>query len=188
MNKKMIYIIAGLAGVIILAGGAFFAMRLMNNGQNAQEGGGGMKMSIGSSGPGGSKSFSIDLVPAPEVPAQEADARGLIKSLKDDNFIVQGGNNMIVAKNEDGEVSVQSDGPSNEVVITKDTKIYRDVTFDTHEPSGDEKIQQVIEPMEAEEIEKNDMVNVWGSKRGDRLIADFILLTRPVILNRGEGK
>jgi hypothetical protein len=190
MSKKSIYIIAGLIGIIVLAGGAFFAMRMMNDVQTfgGPEGGpGGKQMAISSSGPGGKSAFSIQIEPSPDLPTRNEDATGIIKSIDNDNFIVQGGNRMMVAKAEDGSINVQSDGPSTEVVITRETKIFRDVTFDTHEPtSGDQKVQQLIEEFPANEIEKNDIASVWGSKRGDRLIAEFILISRPVMLKQGS--
>jgi hypothetical protein len=188
MSKKTIYIISGFVGLIILAGGAFFAMRMMSGGQaNEGPGGGVMKMGFSSSGPGGKTGFSIEIEPSPDLPTREADANGIIKSIDNDNFIVQGGNKIMVAKSEDGSMNVQSDGPSTEVVITKDTKIYRDVTFDTHEPApGNKKIQQLIEEFPANEIEKNDIASVWGSKRGDRLIAEVILISRPVLAKRSS--
>jgi hypothetical protein len=188
MSKKIIFIILGVIGVIVLAGAAFMAMRLFNTSQ-ANGVSGGMKMQIQSSGAGGGgkTAYSVDIEPAPELPKQESQASGIIATLKDNNFTVQGGGKVLVSKSSDGTTNIQSDGPSTEVIVTKNTKIYHDTTFDGHPPVNGEKVKQVIEPYTEGQIEKNDMARVWGSKNGDRLIADFILITRPVMLNSSGG-
>jgi hypothetical protein len=186
MSKRTIFIILGFVGVIVLAGAAFMAVRLLNANQAFGGLGKGMQMQISSGGAGGStKTFSVDIEPAPELPKQSSQAAGIISTLKDNSFVVQGGGKVLVSKSSDGTTNIQSDGPSTEVVITKDTKIYHDTTFDAHPPASGEKVQQVIEPFEESQIEKNDMAMIWGSKNGDRLVADFVLITRPVMLKSG---
>jgi hypothetical protein len=188
MSKRIIFIILGVVGVIVLAGAAFMAVRLLNTNQAiGGDLGNGMSMQIQSSGGGGTakSAYKVEINPAPELPKQSSQAAGIISTLKDNSFVVQGGGKVLISKSEDGSTNIQSDGPSTEVVITKDTKIYHDTTFDAHPPVNGEKVQQVVEPFEESQIEKNDMAMVWGSKNGDRLVADFVLITRPVMLKSG---
>lgn len=67
---------------------------------------------------------------------------------------------VMFAARKDGSVSASSDGPSVEVVITQQTKIYRDTTFETHEPVDGQKVQQTVKPMQESEIQKNDIAAV----------------------------
>jgi hypothetical protein len=74
------------------------------------------------------------------------------------------------------------DGPTLEVVISPDTKIYKDITQPVMvqrvegepEPEIPEIVQQV-EPGDVSEIGPNTMLTIWGERRGDRVIADMIL-------------
>jgi hypothetical protein len=188
MSKKITFIIAGIAGVLVLAGAAFMAMRLLATGQVMDGLGSGTRMQIMGGGPTGAKmTYNIDINPAPELPKQSPQANGIITTLNDNSFMVQGGGKVLVSKSSDGTINAQSDGPSTEIVITQKTIIYRDATFDTHSPVNGEKVQQVIEPFAENQIEKNNIARVWGSKSGDRLIADVILITLPVMLKQRGG-
>jgi hypothetical protein len=72
-------------------------------------------------------------------------------------------------------------------VITQDTKIYRDSTFDAMQPPPpDGKVQQKVEPYSLDQATKDgaDSVTAWGVKRGDRLVADIVVLGRNVIVRK----
>lgn len=89
-----------------------------------------------------------------------------------------------------------ADGPSTEVVITHDTEIYKDTTFENFNfvmeegamPKMPDKIEQKIEPGSAGEIGPNAFVTVWGERRGDRVIATFILYEPPMNFGGEDGK
>ena len=86
-----------------------------------------------------------------------------------------------------------SEGPTVEVVITRDTILYADVTaedFDFSSPGGqgshgeggmsgmsDEMFtaDKVIEPGVLEDIETNTNIVVWGERTGDRITATTVL-------------
>jgi len=55
--------------------------------------------------------------------------------------------------------------------------VYRDATLDSVRSPAEmsDPLQQVLEPTPADEIETGAMLMVWGQKRGDRLIAEFII-------------
>jgi hypothetical protein len=71
-----------------------------------------------------------------------------------------------------------------EVVVTSQTKIYKDVTakqFNGPPPEG-QKVQQVLEPGSLEEIGQGSMITVWGRKTGDRFIADVLVYGLPTFI------
>jgi hypothetical protein len=78
-------------------------------------------------------------------------------------------------------INLSSDGPEIEVVVTRDTVIYSDET-DIHggelgsRESGEKTIQQVIKPVDSlDEIGPNTELQVWGERRGDRLVAEVLV-------------
>jgi hypothetical protein len=76
-------------------------------------------------------------------------------------------------------VHVISDGPVVEVVITHNTKIYRDVTELNNAPvTGKDglaaPVQQVVRPSTQGEMGSNSVVDVWGERQGDRIVASVL--------------
>ncbi len=73
-----------------------------------------------------------------------------------------------------------------EVVVTEQTLIYRDTSLDTiPKPSAGQttlQIQQVVEPVSLDQVVQGTLVQVWGQKRGDRVIADEIVLRGTLVL------
>jgi len=68
-----------------------------------------------------------------------------------------------------------------EIVVTSQTKIYKDVTmrqFNGPPPEG-QKIQQIVEPGSTDEIGQASLLTVWGKKTGDRFIAEVLLYSPP---------
>jgi len=79
------------------------------------------------------------------------------------------------------ETSSNHDGPVVEIVITSQTKLYKDVTmqqFDGPPPQG-QKIQQVVESGSLDEIGSSSMITVWGKKTGERFIAAVLVYSPP---------
>ena len=67
-----------------------------------------------------------------------------------------------------------------EVVVTPDTIIYRDETEipvgEPGEQSGERTIQQVVKLIHSlEEVGKNFELQVWGERRGDRVVAEVLV-------------
>lgn len=63
--------------------------------------------------------------------------------------------------------------PIVEIVVTKDTRVYKDVT-DLSGSFGGGEVQQEVSQGSIEEIGENGMLIAWGELRGERLIADVI--------------
>jgi hypothetical protein len=184
-RPRLPYIIGGILVILLLAGAAFVGARLLNGqGLPGLAFGGGPGFSLGGNGGKDVRINLGDILPAKELPQTPADVRGLFDHRQDNSiFIGTGKVMMTVKKDQSGNVQTSSnhDGPTVEVVVTTQTKIYQDVTmnqFDGPPPQG-QKIQQVLEPGSADEVGQNSMITVWGKKTGDRFIADVIVYMPP---------
>ncbi len=96
---------------------------------------------------------------------------------------------MTVMKDQSGQVhtSASHSGPVVEVVVTSQTKVYKDVTmnqFNGPPPQG-QTIQQVVEPGSLDEVGPDSTLTVWGRQTGDRYIADVLVFTPPPVLYKG---
>jgi hypothetical protein len=194
MQNKKVYFIMGIV-LIVVAVAAFVGGQLLNGGVGPL----GLSPMMGG---GNAVSISIDMTPAPELPATRPDAQGSFVERRDNTIIVQefsmemgGGGGVVVqagpGENSSGPVTSggpgDSNGPKVEVVITNKTIIYRDAT-EMPAPSGVNEsmvVQQVVEEGSLDDLTSNSMVMVWGRKNGDRIIADMIMYSQPVIFERG---
>ncbi len=191
MKKTIYFVVGGIVAVVLLAGGAFMAMRLLNaKAQNIAGAGGNKGLMLQSNGPGGKQSVYMKQIPAPELPKQTPDMRGQIVSIQNNSiFVAQQDKFTVAVKN--GVVQQQPTpvGPYTEVVVSKETKIYRDVTMENMpKPSGNSspdnpvEIQQKVEPVDVSGIASGSMVQVWGQRRGDRLIADVLVVSGMAVI------
>ena len=180
--------------LLIVAAAAFVGGRLLN-GQGAALG-----LSPFGFGPGAGMQMSVSLsvLPAPELPTTLPETTGTFASRKDNSIFVQefsmsdiGGGGGVVALSVDSAGAVSSEGaesgPKVEVLVTSSTKIYRDATdFGANPPQGDVSIQQVVEPGSLDDLKSMSMVTVWGRKNGDRIIADVISYSNPVMIDNNK--
>ena len=82
-----------------------------------------------------------------------------------------------------------ADGPKVEVVVTSETLIYCDVTAMSMEPPENNEtttVQQVVEPCTLDDLTSDTMLMVWGRKSGDRIIADVVVFSKPVMFKTGQ--
>lgn len=190
-NKKLSIILAVV--IVIVAASAFVGGRLLNGQANP--------LGFLPFGNGGMVSVSVNMTPAPELPTTRPDATGTFAERKDNTITIQtisiemgkGGGVVVAVGSSDNAngPAINSagggDGPKLEVVVTNQTKIYRDAT-DMGEPptSGNQTltVQQVVEPGTLDDLKSQTMVMVWGRKNGDRIIADVISYSNPVIFKR----
>lgn len=188
--KKTTLLIAGVIVLIgVLAAGAYTAVQLLAQPEpeTAVQSSGRVMETVNIVNGGEPIAVRTTLLPAEELPAEESSAFGVVARLEDDNLIVGTGNiDLEVDVDVDGETGQQTtslvpstDGPEVEVVITNATIIYKDVTdlkTDTPTESGERTIvQQVRQVDSAEEIEVNSEIEVWGEKRGDRIVATVLV-------------
>jgi len=188
-NKKM-FIILGI--VVVLVGAAAFIGGRMLNGSVGPLG---LGMPMGGNG---MVSISVQITPAPELPTAEPETRGLFVERKDNSIFVSaismdaGGKGVVVqsaeGSSEDGEPAFSGpkpDGPKKEVVITNETAIYTETT-DFGEPKPDEElvIQQTVAEGSLDDLTSQSFVTVWGRKSGDRIIAEVVFISNPVMFKR----
>jgi hypothetical protein len=188
-KPKVTYVIGGIIVILLLAGAAFVGARLLN-GQGlpfvSQGGESGPSLSLG--GPGG-KMVKLDIEPSKELPQTPADVTGLFDHRQDNSIFVGTGKvTMAFKKDPSGNVETSSnhDGPTVEIVVTSQTKIYKDVTmrqFDGPPPEG-QKIQQVLEEGSFDDVGQSSMMTVWGKKTGDRLIAAILVYSPPAFIKK----
>ena len=189
-NKKVFTIVGVVAGVIVIAAAAFIGGRFLN--QRASPGGGLMQVG-GGSGAGGAVSMSVEVIPAPELPTTQPELTGTLAERKDNTIYIQtfsmetgGGGVQVMSSSSSSSVETtgavpNNSGPKVEVVITNDTKIYKDVTeWDFSSSEGTKKIQQTVEPGDLDDLTKQTMITIWGRKVGDRVIADVIVYSNPI--------
>jgi hypothetical protein len=180
MNRSILIII-GSVSLLLVAGAVFMGARLLNSSQ-AGSGNGKEMMVVGAGGGGGQVAFSLDIKPAPELPGAPAEVNGLFVRREDNSIFVGTGEiEMSVTIDEAGQRQASSNysGPVLEVVVTRETSLYRDETkmpsLGAGASSGTKTIQQIVKPVESlaelGENTKNTEIQVWGTRSGDRVVA-----------------
>jgi hypothetical protein len=184
-NKKLLIIF----GVIVLLVGAaaFLGGRLLN--QRVGPMGLGMPM-----GGGDMISIELQVTPASELPTSQPEAQGLFAERKDNSIFISplsmeaGGKGVLVQNSGDGEPSIsgpKADGSKKEAVITGDTVIYLENTkFGQPKPNETQVIQQSVTEGSLDDLTSQSFVTVWGRKSGDRIIAEVVFISNPVIFKR----
>lgn len=192
-KNKTAWLIGGILIVILLAGAVFVGGSLLNK-----------KVGIS---PG---VYGIDFTEAEEIPQSEPEVTGVVTAIGGDTLTVQELNmNQTLGMSGEGGVYVDpvtivenaedtegpivvdffgAEGPITEIVTNRDTIIYKDVTptgyvqvsSEDTPPELPEKIQMKVEPGTLDEIGPGSMVTIWGERRGDRIIASFILYQPPI--------
>ncbi|WP_420643311.1 hypothetical protein [Candidatus Leptofilum sp.] len=194
MNRRTVLIgTAVFAIIVLLAGGAYTAVRLLGSGADGEEtaaaasGGGKVVQSISSQDGGPSVAVQTTILPAPELPNEPAAAFGILQSREDNTLLVGTGTiglEVDIEVNPDtGQESTSliptTDGPVLEIVLTPDTILYRDVTDLSLQPgqeSGErEVVQQVRQVDSPDDITGNVELEVWGERRGDRIVATVLV-------------
>lgn len=189
--------IAGIAGVIVLLGAAAYMgvrMGLLGNlsGQGSQPG----EIPPGANGMG----IKFNVTPAPELPTTPPDLIGIISRRDGGSLFVNQvmGTDAPVMESSGpvgggaasgSSIKTPETGPEVEVVITKETKVYKDVTsFPEPSQMGQVEVhnlQQKLEPVDSlDDIKADASLRVWGEKRGDRVIAQVVLYSPPVIFTK----
>lgn len=198
IKRKVLLGTAVLVVIVLLAGGAVTAVRLLapedESGDGeldtavADSGGGGRVMqSMMSQNGGPPVAVQTTMLPAPELPNEPSTAFGILVSREDNTLLVGTGNiDLEVDIEVDPETGQEStnlipstDGPQLEVVLTPDTIIYRDVTdlsMPPEQESGEREIvQQVRQVNSSDDVTGNLELEVWGERRGDRIVATVLV-------------
>ena len=185
-NRKLIFTLGGI--VLLIGGAAFLAGRLLNQ----------QVSPVGPGGPLGSNggSFEIQLLPAEELPKTDPEVTGSFVERNDNTIVLAsaametGGGGVVVDSQSGGEGNQESltskempSGPQVEVVVTSETVIYRDTTdFNQAHPGEHTSIQETVGEGTLDDLNSESMVRVWGRKSGDRVIAEILYYSRPVVM------
>jgi hypothetical protein len=102
---------------------------------------------------------------------------------------VGGGGGVVVERSEGGAVAgspLDNSGPKVEVVTTGETIIYTETTeFGGPPASGETQvIQQTVGEGSLDDLTSQSFVTVWGRKSGDRIIAEVLFISNPVMFKR----
>jgi len=123
-------------------------------------------------------STNISLVKAAELPVSDPDIVGIFERREDQSLYV--GSHMVnfsISKEcEDcpARKMITYNGPIVEVVVTRNTLIYRDATS-LGDPVVDGKVQQVLAPGSLDDVGPEALVQAWGDRQGDRLVARVLV-------------
>lgn len=159
MKPKNRTVVVTALGVGLLAGAVYLAASLMFAHS-------GWSDFLQAQAPG--QRVNLELIPAPELPPTQADLSGTLVEVKDNSLMLRP-----LSKG----AGIQA-GSLIEVVITGNTKVFRD---DTHDGPGSNaviangRIQQVVLRSDMGGFNTGDTIAIWGARRGDRLTADVVL-------------
>ncbi len=120
-------------------------------------------------------------------PDTEPDIAGAFARRHDNSlFVDETKDGFVLAKNDDGSFSVSNTtGKIHEVLVTRDTAVYVDLTFiHIDEAASERKLVQDLRPGSIDEVGDLSFVRAWGEMRGDRLIASMVVYTRPPVIHR----
>ncbi|HEU0297035.1 MAG TPA: hypothetical protein VFR47_30125 [Anaerolineales bacterium] len=189
-NKKLIIllgVVVLLAGVAAFVGGRLLNQRVGPRGLGMPLGGGGDMMSI-----------AVQITPAPELPTTQPELIGSFVERKDKTIVIQsvsmeaGKGGMVLQSSGGGEGEVvsgsppENSGPKVEVVISAETTIYIETTDMGGPPTSGETqvLQQTVEEGSLDDLTSQSFVTVWGRKSGDRIIAEVVFISNPVMFKR----
>lgn len=189
MKRSLIIISIVVVILVLLIGGAYTAVQLMADSEvePAASGGGRVMQSVQVGSDGVAVSVQTTIIPAAELPDSEAVAFGIILDRQDDVLTVGTGDIELAVEvsvdaasgQEQMSVIPSTNGPEMEIVLTRDTQLYRDITDivgQTPDKSGEVTIMQELKAVtDANEIEDQMEVQVWGERRGDRVVADVLV-------------
>ena len=176
--------------VILLAAGAYTAVSLIAAPEEetaVSSNSGRVIESVQVENDGAPVSVRTTILPAPELPNTDSAAFGILTQREDNSLMIGTGDiELSVDVEVDGatgqettSVVPSTNGPELEVVITRDTIIYRDVTdltTDTPTESGEREIVQQLRQIDSlEDMPENAEIEVWGERSGDRIVADVLV-------------
>ena len=148
---------------------------------------------LGFGGRGGVMEQSINLIPAKEIPDAPPEIVGVFAGRADNTIFVgtttlkRGCQGIVDHKVDGGVIAPSSNmeyGPQMEVVISKDTQLYRDSTPPVAPSTNNATIQQTVEVASLDDLTTESYVNIWGRKSGDRIIAETVLIETPMLYKR----
>ena len=165
-SKKLVFGLSLLA--LVIAAAAFIGGKLLTHGMDP--------IGLGAPFQGDFRSM---IVPAPELPTTPPDVTGPFVDRQDNTIIVEtksletGGIGAASSENAKSQT-----GPLVEVVVTSETKIYRETTNPSEPLSAENQIiVQMVESATLGDLDSRAMLMVWGRQSGDRVIAAVLMFS-----------
>ena len=185
--KKTNRVLGGIAILVLLLASAAYVGGRLSNGQGLP--GGGLNVFLGQGGRRQARISPDDILPAKELPQTSAAVRGVFDHRQDNSIFIGTGIVAVgIQRDEYGNAKPVSEhnGPTVEILITSQTKVYEDMTMRQYNDSPPEgqKIQQVVQPGSLDGLGETSTVTVWGRKTGDRIIADVFVYTSPAVIEK----
>jgi len=111
------------------------------------------------------QAVTYNMIPATEMPATNPDLVGRLERKQDNSLMVR-------------PDSKGAPAPLVEVVVTGQTRLYRNATGDFvgTPPASGSAVQMVLAPYSLERVAVGDSVVAWGQQRGGRLVAEVIMI------------
>lgn len=177
----------------VLIGGAITAVTLLaesNNSSNSAEAaasGGRMMQSVEVGNDGVPVSVQTTILPDEDLPDEQPEVSGIVLAREDDVLTLGTGDIDVSVEvkvdaatgQEQTTVVPSTNGPELEVVLTRDTLFFRDVTdVAGQQPaaSGEVTITQEVQPVDNPDLIEPQMeVQVWGERSGDRITAEIVV-------------
>jgi hypothetical protein len=126
--------------------------------------------------PDGGQTFSA---PKPQaaagLPSTPPETTGLFLERTDDTLRVGTGSvTAMISTDPDAVPEFSYDGIAMDILVTNQTQLYEDVTEYTF---GQTAVQQELIQLEnLNDLQENTILQVWGQRDGDRIIADVIII------------
>jgi hypothetical protein len=127
--------------------------------------------------PEGAQTFSQPMLEAaPDMPAGPPEAQGLYIGRTDDMLTIGTGSvTAMISTDPDAVPEFNYDGVAVGVLVTNQTKLYQDVT---EFALGQSTVQQELVQLETlDDLQDNTLIQVWGQRDGDRIIAEVIVIS-----------
>lgn len=184
MKRSSWIAVGAMASVLVLAGAAYIAGRLLSAASQTSDMAAGPRVVVPSDGGG---VIEAQLERAEELPDEPPTVLGFFARREDNRIFVSEttGDGIMIMMGEDGSISTNTGDTQIEVVVTSETAVYVDATAESVDESHDGgTIQQKLKPGSVEEIGDYSTMIVWGDKRDDRVVARVLLYTRPPVIDR----
>jgi flagellar basal body-associated protein FliL len=185
MKRTMSIVVGVVVLVVLLAGAAFVAGQMWGREAPQDETLAGPPPMVPPEGAPAGERVMVQLESAKELPQRPPDVLGVFARQEDNRiFVNSSGQGVVIIQN--GEAVSDAGTKEVEVVVTSETTVYEDVTQQSvggDLPSGG-TVQQKVKPGSVEAVGENSILSAWGEKRGDRLVADFLVYTGPPVINR----
>jgi hypothetical protein len=177
--KKTLLIAGGIVVLVtVLAGAAFLAGRMLTRPVTSEKASS-MTMTMGSDGQTKYQIADVDMKHAEELPDRPPDVTGLMIKAENNSIYIGIGprRDFGFSAAGSGEYDADDFDAIVEVVVTRSTEMYKDVTgVQVLKPGQElETVRQKVAPLRLDELSGQGLIMAWGERRGDRLIADVVL-------------